>query len=117
MNERHELKMHGHEPEAWPQKTPTPISLWLAYVVGLTETNGLSDMLADLSCSSEPARINGYGGPADGSSSSSNNQAPIYLRANQALVKSKIPFPIHSTRIMIKKQPVGERWMDQIHEV
>ena len=34
MNERHELKMHGHEPEAWPQKTPTPISLWLAYVVG-----------------------------------------------------------------------------------
>ena len=35
MNERHELKMHGREPEAWPQKKPELLSAsgWLMWYV------------------------------------------------------------------------------------
>ena len=85
--------------------------------VGQTETSGLPEMLQKISCSSEPARIMGYGLPASGSSSSSNNQAPIYIRASQAPVKSKLEFHIDSNRIITNKLPEEDRWMEEVHEV
>ena len=85
--------------------------------MGLTETGGLAEMLQEVSCSNEAARINGYGPLASSSSSSSNNQAPIYIRANQSPVKSNLEFPIDSNRIFISKLPEADRWMEQVTEV
>ena len=85
--------------------------------VGQTETSGLPEMLQEISCSNEPARIMGYGLPTSGSSSSSNSQAPVYIRASQAPVKSKLEFRIDSDRIITNKLPEEDRWMDEVHEV
>ena len=85
--------------------------------VGQTETSGLPEMLQEISSSNEPARILGYGLPSSGSSSSSDSQAPVYIRANQAPVKSKLEFHIDSNRIITNKLPEEERWMEEVHEV
>ena len=85
--------------------------------VGQTETSGLPEMLQEISCSSEPARIMGYGLPASGSSSSSNTQAPIYIRASQAPVRSKLEFHIDSNRIITDKVSEEDRWMEDVHQV
>ena len=85
--------------------------------VGRTETAGLPEMLQEISSSNEPARIQGHGPSSSSSSSSSNSQEPVYIRANQAPVKSKLEFHIDSDRIIVNKLPEDEQWMGEVHEV
>ena len=84
-------------------------------LVGATETSGLAEMMSNLSCSSEPARINGFGETAEPASSSSGQQ-PTFLRASQAPVRSKLRFQVNSNRILVRKQPAEDRWLADIQE-
>ena len=88
--------------------------------IGSTETEGLSVLMSNLSCSTEPAMINGFGETAE-PASSSRGQQPTFLRASQAPVRSKLRFQVSSNRILVRKQPgaetgMADRWLEDIQE-
>ena len=80
--------------------------------VGATASDGLADMLQDITLSSEPARIPGYG-----ASSSEHKPRPVYIRANQAPVRSQMEFKIDSHRIQINRPVDDEISTGEVHDV
>ena len=81
---------------------------------GIVPTEDLADMMSNLRCSDEPARINS-------SASSSSEPLPPFLRASQPLVHSQIRFNVSSQLILVKKQESGptgstDSWLADIQE-
>ena len=80
--------------------------------VGASAADGLADMLQDINLSNEPARIPGFG-----SAASDHTTQPVFIRANQAPVRSQMKFKIDSHRIQINRPVDDEFWTGEVHDV
>ena len=80
--------------------------------VGASGADVLADMLQEIRLSSEPARIIGYE-----SGNSDLRTPPVYIRANQAPVRSQMKFTIDSHRIQINRPEDDEFWTGEVHDV